>query len=397
MGNTSSIGRMENLATRKDKILNIVNAGSKYVVYDESVNTFRELPPKTYKCCFDKLSGFSLVAHDDLKANEKMYGVYAEKAVKVLNTFCAMDRNMGVILSGIKGSGKSMFARLLAKKGAKIGLPLIIVDFAVEGLDDFLSSIKQECIVLFDEFEKTFSDDDDDGRKSEQDMLLSLFDGVDDGKKLYIITCNDTNKLSDCLLGRPGRFHYHFKMVAPTKAEIAEYMNDNLKDDVKFNIDSIVKIGSTFDLTYDMMRAIAFELNHGYTLKESMADLNISFDDYMMFNIVIEMEDGMTIVSNKPIGLYIDDGTVGSDYIQIDYKNSVIPKYIKENVNEIMIRYIPSLLKVGDGYMYYDSDDIDVNFTYEHGTPDDLKEALEQIKVKDVKLYRFFSRSVSIF
>ena len=146
---------------------------------------------------------------------------------------------MGVILSGPKGVGKSMFARLLAEAGKKSNLPLLIVDTPAPGIEDFISSIHQECIVLFDEFEKTFKTDKD-SDYSPQDNLLSLFDGIDDGKKLYIITCNDTRGLSPFLLNRPGRFHYHFMLSTPTGDEVREYMNDNLVGDARQYIDKIV-------------------------------------------------------------------------------------------------------------------------------------------------------------
>ena len=80
-----------------------------------------------------------------------------------------------------------MFARMLAEKGNKAGLPLIIVDMAIPGVADFISSISQECIVLFDEFEKIFREDSKDDEHP-QEELLSLFDGVDSGKKLFVIT-----------------------------------------------------------------------------------------------------------------------------------------------------------------------------------------------------------------
>ena len=189
--------------------MNIVSAGNTFQVYGEDVKTYRQLPVDTYEVCFSKMVGYFLTRNDDLEVNEKVYGNTEEKVKKVLNTFDALDRNMGVILSGPKGVGKSMFARLLAINGYEKDLPLLIVKAPYPDIASFISSINQECIVLFDEFEKTFKPDKESGYEPQED-LLSLFDGLDGGKKLFVVTCNEVRDLNNYLLNRPGRFHYHF-------------------------------------------------------------------------------------------------------------------------------------------------------------------------------------------
>ena len=232
--------------------MNIVGAGDRFMVYGEDVKTYKVLPADTYKIQFNKMTGFYLISHNDLTVDEKVYGPYARKVQKVMNTFKHLDRNMGVILSGPKGVGKSMFARLLAEAGKNDNLPLIIVDCAVPGVEDFISSIEQECIVLFDEFEKTFKPDKDNGFNP-QENLLSLFDGIDNGKKLYVVTCNETRDLNSYLLNRPGRFHYHFIMGTPTGDEVREYMEDNLVGDARQYIDKVVALSAISAFTYDVL------------------------------------------------------------------------------------------------------------------------------------------------
>ena len=81
--------------------MNIVNSGDRYMIYGEDVKTYKKLPAETYQVGFSPMSGFYLTLHNDLHVNEKVD--------KVLQTFRAFNRNMGVILSGPKGVGKSMF------------------------------------------------------------------------------------------------------------------------------------------------------------------------------------------------------------------------------------------------------------------------------------------------
>lgn len=124
-----------------------------------------------------------------------------EKAEKVLRSFKVFQRNLGVILSGDKGIGKSLFARLLSAKAVEAGYPVIIVDQAFPGIASYIESIEQEVVFLFDEFDKTFGSNHD---SDPQSTFLSLFDGTSQGKKLFIITCNSLHGLNDYMVNRPA-------------------------------------------------------------------------------------------------------------------------------------------------------------------------------------------------
>lgn len=278
--------------------MNVVNAGSRYQIYGEDVKTFGRLPIMSFEVMFNKMTGFYLVSHSNLVINEeKIYGNHQEKVEKTLRSFKLSDRNFGIILSGRKGIGKSLFARILATEGLKQGYPVLLVNSYNPGIADFISSIKQEVIVIFDEFEKNFlseGDEDNPFAPSAQDEMLPLFDGIDDGKKLFVITCNDVRRLNQYLLDRPGRFHYHFKITYPAEAEIIEYLTDKLKPEYQDNIQSIVNFSRTTDVSFDYLRAIAFELNQGYSVEETLKDLNISQDKVILFNIIIKTHNGET-------------------------------------------------------------------------------------------------------
>lgn len=326
--------------------MNIVKSGNTISIYGEEVQTYKTLPVGTYRVCFSPMAGFSLQPHDDLITDEKIYGNTREKVAKVLRTFGAFNRNMGIILSGPKGAGKSMFARCLATNGKKQNLPLIIVDDAKAGLSDFISKIKQECIVLFDEFEKTFDEEN-----GEQEALLSLFDGLDSGKKLFVLTCNDTRKLSEFLLNRPGRFHYHFEFGVLGEKEMTEYLEDTLVDTAKKYIPEIILASGLSDFTYDILRAVVFELNNGYTLKETLEDLNIERSRFITGTINIEFENGITAhLENNvcPIDLRDDDNRA---YCVFD------PETLPEELRAVSTQDVYILLR-------FDS----TSFMYENGT-----------------------------
>lgn len=270
--------------------MNIVNAGTRYQIYGEELRTFSKLPVGSYEVAFNKMTGFFLTSRADLLAKEeKIYGSSPAKVVKVLRSYQGTDRNFGVILSGIKGIGKSLFVRVLAQQAIKEGIPVILVSSAIPGIEGFISSIDQDVMVIFDEFEKVFAKQED---WVPQDDLLSLFDGMDGGHKLFIITCNDTSKISSYMLNRPGRFHYHFTLTTPSADEVKEYMEDKLQKQYHNIIPRIVNISQMVDMTYDFLRAIAYEINQGYTIEETMNDLNITRTTGTRFDIVVTMNDG---------------------------------------------------------------------------------------------------------
>ena len=286
--------------------MNVVHSGDTFQIYGDALKTYDKLPVGTYEICFHKMMGFFLTSHSDLVVNEdKVYGTSPAKVEKVLRGFSAVDRNFGVILSGRKGIGKSLFARQLAIRARDYGLPLVLVPCYYPGIADFISSIEQEVIVLFDEFEKTFADQE---HCNPQEELLSLFDGIDNGKKLFIITCNEVHKLNSYLINRPGRFHYHFVLGNPNPEEIKEYMTDKLKPEYHHLIKKLIGFSMNVDLTYDVLRAIAFELNMGYSFEDTLMDLNISKEGTPKYTIRVEFADGTYRVrTGERINTYSND------------------------------------------------------------------------------------------
>ena len=312
--------------------MNVVHSGNQFQIYGDALKTYEKLPLGTYEVNFHKMMGFFLTSHSELVVNEeKIYGSTPSKVEKVLRGFQAVDRNFGVILSGRKGIGKSLFARQLAIRAKDYGLPLILVPTYYPGIADFISSIEQEVIVLFDEFEKTFASQEN---SNPQEEMLPLFDGIDNGKKLFIITCNELHKLNSYLLNRPGRFHYHFVLGNPNPDEIKEYMTDKLKPEYHHLIKKLIGFSLNVDLTYDVLRAIAFELNMGYSFEETLMDLNISKEGTPKFNIRVEFSDvsyrtvnGQRIntYSNERVYVWFNDKSGHSgDSIRLDFTPSDI-------------------------------------------------------------------------
>lgn len=358
--------------------MNIVQSGSRLQVYGEDVKTFKEIPIGSYDVGFSQMGGFFLRERNDIVPNEeKIYGNHEEKVEKVLRSFKLSNRNFGVMLSGQKGIGKSLFMRILASRGIEAGYPVITVSDPIPGVSNFLASIDQEVIVLFDEFEKIFKGNDDYDPQAE---FLSLFDGVDGGKKLFVITCNEVGNLNEFLVNRPGRFHYHFTIGNPTPEEVTEYLIDKLNPTYYDAIEKIVKLAQAINITYDYLRAIVFELNQGYSVEETLGDLNIVKTDSIYFDVFVTLSNGMTY-SAMNIELDLFSKKERRIYLYPSRRN-------EDSYPEGLLYLSPSDIKNENGQLNIDVDKVKFNFDTRYWDEDDEKINQRLKELKAIKVTR---------
>lgn len=192
---------------------------------------------------------------DTFRFDFKIYDLDSEEIIsKIIITwssdlFRESNKNLSVIFNGLKGTGKTIAAKLLCNR---IGLPVIVISKPVDGMLEFIQSLHFESIILIDEAEKTF--------REEQEVLLKMIDGVyNDMRKLYILT---TNKLSidENLLGRPGRIRYIKEFSNLSAKAVNDVIDDNLND-ISLK-DDVLKVVDSLEIsTIDILKAIIDECN----------------------------------------------------------------------------------------------------------------------------------------
>lgn len=209
--------------------MNIVIQGGNYYFYNftEIVKT---LPSKIFKLKFNEVSQtFYLTEDTEFAIPSKIYGSLNEDAERYLRSF-QRPGNLGILLIGEKGSGKTLLSRLI---GVKSNLPVILIEDRFENSEfvSFLNSIQQECVVVFDEFDKVYKEsyDQDGNATTSQTAILKLLDGGHVSKKLFIFTCNE-DELSTYMVNRPSRIRYKQSFSKMGEKDLIEVLNDKLEN-----------------------------------------------------------------------------------------------------------------------------------------------------------------------
>lgn len=253
---------------------------------EDTTNIIPALPKKVFNMRFDPdrheiyLEEFADEFHFDFK----IYGMESKLIEHIMKTFESTTSNLGMLFNGIKGTGKTVTAKIIANR---TNLPVILVNAPFPGLAEFIAKISCPCVLFFDEFEKNFDTD----HKEDKD-LLSIMDGVFNSphRRVFILT---TNKLyvNENLLGRPSRIRYRKSFGNLSPEVIQEYLNDNLKNE-KFAPEILEFIDTLSISTIDILKSIVDEVNiHDTSVNDFKSFLNVEQAKYSYMTELYREDD----------------------------------------------------------------------------------------------------------
>lgn len=242
---------------------------------EDSTSILKDLPKKVYNMCWDndRQQIYLEELMDEFHFDFKIYGMESKFINHVMTTFEATNSNLGILLNGIKGTGKTICAKIIANK---MNLPVILVNAPYPGLTEFVANIQCPCVLFFDEFEKNFNTD-----KGHDKELLSIMDGVFNSsyRKIFLLTTNEL-KVNQNFIGRPSRIRY-LKSFGNLQPEvIKEFLEDTLVNK-EYTPQIIEFIDSLTISTIDILKSIVQECNiHNVPIEEFKDFLNVEKAKY---------------------------------------------------------------------------------------------------------------------
>jgi hypothetical protein len=322
---------------------------------NESVEVLETLPAGTYLIKKNEMTGeLFLQSTENLDVPAKIYGSSPkERSSRIINTFLERfdsNKSTGVLLSGDKGSGKTLLTKVLSQTLRDQNIPTIVINvpWCGQAFNELIGQIKQPAMILFDEFEKVYDDDD-------QQSLLTLLDGTVSSSKLFVFTTNG-DKLNAYLTNRPGRIYYSYSYSGVDSDFLQEYADDKLKN--KDHMKSLKMIHSTFaSFTFDMLSALIEEMNrYDEDATQAIKHLNMDISRESSTYEVSVILDGKP-VNNKfypqmiyKNPLYVPGGQEVSIYADDDDEKLNIKKFTQFDLSG------KNLVNISDGG----------NMTFEH-------------------------------
>jgi hypothetical protein len=333
--------------------MNILKDNGKYFFFN-ALTIEQTLESKNYLFNFDENGNCWLEDIEEFKFPDKVYDVSDELRNLIKTSYDANPKNLGVLLSGNKGQGKSLTAKLIC---TDLDQPVIIINKQIPtevNFTTFLSNIKQNHTLFVDEFEKLFdtkkTGNTTDGYHT-QESFLSFMDGVtsNEHKVLFLMTTNEG--VNEFFINRPSRIKFLqeyaelpedlFNMIVDDKLVNAEY-----KKDLEENV-------SLVNLNIDLLISIIDDINlFGKPFSTFKSMYNYQFEQYKyeVYHIVNGVDTFKTIYTTSKKIKYTDTYLAGESVIDmVSFKKDEIVFKAKDWIEvkgkdvevDIMVKLVP--------------------------------------------------------
>jgi hypothetical protein len=275
--------------------MNILKDKGKYFFFNSLVIE-DTLKPKEYLFNFDEFGNCWLEDVEPFNYPDKIYDVNKELKSLIKKSFDEYSKNLGVLLTGNKGMGKTLEAKLICEK---MNLPIILINKpipqSVNFINFFNTNIKQDYVLYVDEFEKTFkqydnSEGEGDKGYHKQQIFLSFMDGVlnNEHKILFLLTTNED--INEYFINRPSRIKFVVEYNELSETLFALITQDKLKN--KKHLEDLENNVSLINLNIDLLISIIEDINlFNKPFSEFKELYNYKFENYKYE--VFKMVDGV--------------------------------------------------------------------------------------------------------
>lgn len=299
------IERVKRMTEKKSDNLGKVWYETKGDFYNRTESVVHQkLPNFVYTLSFNQQTQeVFLEKRENLSFNHKVYDFDSAFVEHVLKTYEHSTSNLGILLNGVKGCGKSVTAKMICQSLQEKGLPIVIIDQIVPGMVEFLSKISQPFVMFVDEYEKIFNI----GLGQHGDiLLLTLMDGMHTSKypNVFVLTCNNLH-INENLINRPGRLRY-LKQYKELSLDLVKIIIDDLLlKDLQHFKGEILHFLSTLQLvTIDVVMTVVKEVNiHRQSPEKFSSFLNLQ-QIRSIYNIYVYDEKQEKVLYKQKV--YVD-------------------------------------------------------------------------------------------
>lgn len=269
----------------------------------------------------------------------KIYGDLEDFTSSILTAFNHLDNNIGVLLNGLKGSGKTLLANMICQRSE---LPVYVIAAPIYG-DELMSHIRSEdiggCVVFIDEFEKVYED------RQVQESFLPVLDGAESSKILFVFTSN-VNSISEFMLNRMGRIRYYRSFAGLDWVSIEEIITDNLAEEAihfRKELERLLRVIG--EISFDNLKGLIQELNICYDkdFQDVVKYLNIRIER-QQYKVTLMINNGRheTMINYHPLS----QSVLSLDYKEGEGWNSY--KHVSMKIDECIVMFSSESIRITD-------------------------------------------------